>query len=314
MRVTNSMMSNNLLNNVNKSMTQLDKYYTQMATGKKIQTPSDNPLVSSRALRYRTIISDNTQYSENVEQAESWMEITSASLANITSALDRMRELCTQGASDTYTQDEREKILTEYNSLVEQVEDELNSTYMGRYIFSGYKTNDAPIIEDGNGNNILNPIVYGATATENPTEGQDINIEVGMGIYINVNSFAEDFYNLDVYNTLHSFDDRYKQMLNGEEVDEVTLRNDFDEMQGKIDEIMNIVSKEETNVGVKRSRMELTATRLEDNYANYTSLQANNEDINYAEAAMNYSTANAVYTAALKVGMSITQITLADYL
>jgi flagellar hook-associated protein 3 FlgL len=185
---------------------------------------------------------------------------------------------------------------------------------MGRYVFSGFKTNDAPIVQDEDGNNILNPVIYGETVTENPTEGQDINIEVGTGVYIDVNSFANDVYSLDTYNTLHSFDDRYAQMLNGEDVDETTLRNDFDEMQSKIDSIMNIVSKEETNVGVKRSRMELTATRLEDDYTNYSSLLSNNEDVNYAEAAMNYSTANAVYSAALKVGMSINQLTLADYL
>jgi flagellar hook-associated protein 3 FlgL len=314
MRITNSIMANNMLANVSKSMNTLDNYYTQMSSGKKIQVPSDDPLIASRALRYRTTLSDTTQYSENVEQANSWLEITSSALGNMTSILTRMRELCTEGASDTYTQTDREKILAEYTSLTEQLENEMNTTYMGRYVFSGYKTNTPPISENDDGTNVLNPLIYGADGSSDLTDGQDINIEVSTGIYLNVNSFATDIYDIDTYTTIHSFDERYQQMLNGEEVNQTILRNDFDEMQDKLDSIMNIISKEETNVGVKSARMELTSTRLDENYANYSSLCANNEDVDYAEASMNYMTANSVYTAALKVGMNITQLTLADYL
>lgn len=314
MRVTNVMLSNNMLVNVNRSMKNLDKYYLQMSSGKKIQVPSDDPLTASRALRYRTIISDLDQYTKNVEQVDSWLKITSSSLSNMTSILNRMRELCTQGASDTNTQSDREKILAEYTSLNAQLEDEVNSTYNGRYIFSGFKTNTEPITQDDNGNHILNTQIYGEDGTEDLTEGQDINIEVSTGIYMNVNSFATTIYNKGTYDTLHSFDERYKQMKNGEEVNQTVMRDDFDAMQSKIDDIISIISREETSVGVKSARMELTEVRLEENNANYTSLAANNEDVDYAQAAMNYNTANSVYSAALRVGMSINQLTLADYL
>lgn len=314
MRITNAMLSNNMLSNVNRSMNTLDKYYMQMSSGKKIQVPSDDPLIASRALRYRTIISDNRQYSENVEQATSWLSITSTSLANMTSILTRMRELCTEAANDTETQDDRAKILAEYTSLNTQLEDEINTTYNGRYIFSGFKTNTSPVTKSEDGDNILNPLVYGENGTEDLTKDQNINIEVSTGIYMNVNSFATQIYPLDTYNILHSFDERYSEMLKGEDVNQTVLRNDFDNMQKKLDEIMAVIAKEETSVGVKAARMDLTETRLEENYANYTSLQAENEDVNYNDASMNYNTANAVYSAALKVGMNINQLTLADYL
>ena len=60
--------------------------------------------------------------------------------------------------------------------------------------------------------------------------------------------------------------------------------------------------------------MELTENRLAEDYTNYKTLMSDNEDVNLAEAAMNYNTANAVYNAALKVGMGIAQVSLVDYL
>ena len=62
------------------------------------------------------------------------------------------------------------------------------------------------------------------------------------------------------------------------------------------------------------SRLNLIQDRLDDDGLNYKSLMSKNEDVNYADVAMNLNVANASYTAALKTGMTITQLTLADFL
>ena len=158
MRITNNMMTNSMLVRINNNMNQLDKYYTQMSSGKKIQMPSENPILASRALKLRNIVSSTEQYTSNSKQAASWMEITESAFKNITSIFESMGELCVQGASDQFKEDDRQKILNQFNSYVGQLESELNSTYMGRYVFSGYKTNTPPIIKDEfTGKNVLNP-------------------------------------------------------------------------------------------------------------------------------------------------------------
>ena len=72
MRMTNKIMQNNSLYNINNNKVLQDKLSTQMSTQKKITRPSDDPVVALRALRLRTSVSELTQYYEkNAPDAES---------------------------------------------------------------------------------------------------------------------------------------------------------------------------------------------------------------------------------------------------
>ena len=62
MRITNKIMQNNSLTNINNNKVQQDKLSTQMETGKKITRPSDDPVIAIRALRLRSTRSEVTQY------------------------------------------------------------------------------------------------------------------------------------------------------------------------------------------------------------------------------------------------------------
>lgn len=327
MRITNQMTANRLISNVNKNLNTLEKYNMQGSTGKKIQKASENPIIASRALRYRTIVSDIDQYIENTHQASSWLEVTDTAMNNVNEILTQMRSLCNQGATDTYTTEDRNKMLTEYNSLLSQLENELNSTYMGRYIFSGFRTDQKPITKDNNGKNILNPDIYG---DKNPpvkpsVDGQVIEIEVGTGVSIDVNTVATDIYNKDDYDNLHSFDDIYEYInsdayKNLDEADKLAadkqmdIRGKMEKMLTTIDDYMAKVSNEQTKVGVKMNHSDLIEERLSTNKISYSKLMSENEDINIAEVTTNISTANTTYTAALKIGMNINKLSLVDYL
>lgn len=69
MRITNSMMINNMLRNMSANLNRLDKYQSQLATGRKIRVPSDDPVGASRSLRARTDLARNQQYAKNVDDA-----------------------------------------------------------------------------------------------------------------------------------------------------------------------------------------------------------------------------------------------------
>lgn len=75
--MTNKIMQNNSLYNINNNKILRDKLSTMMATQKKITRPSDDPVVAIRALRLRTSVSELTQYYEkNAPDAESWLDVT----------------------------------------------------------------------------------------------------------------------------------------------------------------------------------------------------------------------------------------------
>ena len=149
MRITNPMMTNRMLLNMTRNAINVDSLYNQIATGKKISFPSDNPILASRALKFRTNVSETEQYKKNVAQGLSWMEVSEAAFKNVHNIMDKIRDLAERGATGTLTFEDRQKIITEIASLTDQIGLEMNATYAGRYIFSGYRTDEAPtIIED----------------------------------------------------------------------------------------------------------------------------------------------------------------------
>ena len=62
MRITNRIMENNSLYNINNNKILQDKLSTQMSTTKKLTRPSDDPVTAIRALRLRTSVSELTQH------------------------------------------------------------------------------------------------------------------------------------------------------------------------------------------------------------------------------------------------------------
>ncbi len=148
MRITNSMMTNSMMLNLNKNARITNRYYTQLATSKRFQQPSEDPIAASRALRFRTNVSNTAQYQKNVSSADAWMDVTDTAFSNTTEMLkDRVTYLLNQGSNDTLTLSDRQKIAKEIDDLLDQIaSNEMNANYAGRYVFSGYKTDEPPML------------------------------------------------------------------------------------------------------------------------------------------------------------------------
>ena len=145
MRITTKVIQNNSLNNINTNKLLQDKLSQQMSTEKKVNRPSDDPIVAIRALRLRTNVNQINQYYEkNVPDAESWLEVTESALSSMSDVVTDMIDQCIKGSNEDLTTEDRETILTALKALRDEVYATGNSDYAGRYIFSGYRT-DTPI-------------------------------------------------------------------------------------------------------------------------------------------------------------------------
>ena len=91
--------------------------------------------------KLRTMVTQLEQYKDkNIGDAESWLKITTTSLDNITSRLEDIQSYCTQGSTDSFKTSDRSAIIDVLKEMQDMINSEGNSTYAGRYIFSGYKT------------------------------------------------------------------------------------------------------------------------------------------------------------------------------
>lgn len=304
MRVTNRMLINNMINNIGGNLRRMEKYQNRLSTGKKINVPSDDPVVAARALKLRTDVSRLEQYDRNVKDALSWMEITESSLANITDILHRARVLAVQGANGTTTPEDTQKIEEEVKQLKHQLIQVANSTYSGRYIFSGFKTDKKLLNEDG------------SFAIEVINDVEKIVYEVDIGDDIRINLTGGDVFNnggdataLDPNPPLMI--ELFNQFIAALNVgDHSTVGGLLDD----IDEHMDNITRVRADVGARYNRLELTENRLSKNIYNFTKLMSENEDIDQAENIMLLKSEENVYQASLAGGARIIQPSLMDFL
>ena len=141
MRVTNQMVNNTALKNMQRSQTKVSDTLTQLTTGKRIQKSSDDPVIAMRALKLRSTVSQLDQYkSKNIKDADSWMSVTETSLNTIVGRLSDVYNYCVQGANDTFDSAAKSSVADALLSLRDMIYGEGNATYAGRYLFSGFRT------------------------------------------------------------------------------------------------------------------------------------------------------------------------------
>lgn len=141
MRITNKIMQNNSLYNINNNKILQDKLSTQMSTQKAITRPSDDPVVAIRALRLRSSVSELTQYyKKNAPDAQSWIEVTGKGLSTVIDILTDMNRQANKGANKDYTSSELSIIVKQLQSLRDEFYATGNLDYAGRYVFTGYRT------------------------------------------------------------------------------------------------------------------------------------------------------------------------------
>jgi len=124
----------------------LAKIQTQVATGKRVNTPADDPIAAVHILELERAQLESAQYAKNSALARSRLNLEEQALADIGTVLQRVRELVVQ-ASNTGTMNDadRRSIAVELESRLEELQDIGNRRDGGgEYLFSGFSTLTRP--------------------------------------------------------------------------------------------------------------------------------------------------------------------------
>ena len=142
--MTNKIMRNNSLYNINQNKILEDKLTNQMTNQSKIVRPSDDPVVAIRALRLRTNVTNVTQYHDkNAADADQWLTVTADALNTIDEVLKDLYSQATGAANKYLTSEDLSIILEQMKSLTKEFYASGNVDYAGRYVFSGFRTDTA---------------------------------------------------------------------------------------------------------------------------------------------------------------------------
>ena len=289
MRVTQSMLSQNMLRNLSSSYNNMGKLQEQLNTGKKVTRPSDDPVVVMKGMGYGMQVDKVEQFQKNMGEVNNWLDSSDDALDGVGQVLHRLKELATN-ASNTGTmgENERKAIETEMNQLREHVRDLANTKVGDKHIFSGSMT-DKPLFNKDTG------------FEQGESFGKAVEIEVFDGINLRVST--------DVNKMFKEIDDMF-----GEVEGMVATGEGFSGLITSIDSKLDTVLSKRADIGARSNRAELMHNRLEMQEGAAKKQRSQNEDVDYEKTITDLITSESIHRATLSVGARIMQPSLMDFL
>src|ERR1700704_4715765 len=98
MRITQGMMADTSLRNIQANQSRLEVLTQQITSGSRINKPSHHPIGAAQALSLQEGLDQATQYGRNIDQASAWLNSSDSALSSVTDAIHRARGLAVQAA------------------------------------------------------------------------------------------------------------------------------------------------------------------------------------------------------------------------
>src|SRR5699024_861505 len=136
MRITQGMLTNNMLRNLTNSYKKFNTYFEQVNTGKKISLPSQDPVVAMQGVNFRSQVAEIDQYRRNINEVYSWMDSSDTAFDKATQTMQKLSELGVQGSNDTYDELGRPSMKEEVKHLKEHLMEIANTNENGKHIFN----------------------------------------------------------------------------------------------------------------------------------------------------------------------------------
>jgi flagellar hook-associated protein 3 FlgL len=304
------MMQDNYLKCLSRNMGKMVSLQYQMATGKRLNKMSDDPVDAMSVMQFRAKLYRSERYKESVESGLTWLQQTESSVLELNEILKSAYETVIQISNDWLGDDDKKAAAELIGQLRDHVLTIGNTQSGTQHIFGGYNTKKAPFTVDSSGKLLYNGHDLMDDANPALIEESKVNIEyeVGFNLRMNVSVNGVQLLGMGEDNIYSVLDSLYNVLKEGAPAGELTA------YAGKLQDTQSHVLAVLGDIGGRVNRLELIANRYEENQLMYTDIKSKLEDVDQAEALMNFKMAEYVYNAALQVGSRIVQPSLVDFL
>jgi flagellar hook-associated protein 3 FlgL len=122
----------------------------QIASGKRVQTPADDPVAAVHIMELQRALSESDQFDRNADMAKSRLTLEEQALADANTLMQRVQELTVQGNNASVDPASRKMLATEVRSRLKELVDIANRRDAnGEYLFSGFATLTQPFAQTG---------------------------------------------------------------------------------------------------------------------------------------------------------------------
>jgi flagellar hook-associated protein 3 FlgL len=156
-RITQNQLFSRALSDIHRTLGRFNSLQGQVATGRRISRPSDDPAAALRIIPLQNDLRNLEQMGSNVALARETLNTGASALEDASSLMQRLRELTMQAANGSISAGDRESIGQEMDQLLQQLVGIGNSRRGDRYLFGGTESSGSPfeLVRDGDRSRVI---------------------------------------------------------------------------------------------------------------------------------------------------------------
>ncbi len=300
MRISTNTIYQTAISKINSLQSDQSRLQQQIATGKRLLTPSDDPLAASRVLELSQAQNINTRYSDNRKIAETHFGDLDSSLASITELLTTARTTMV-GSAGTLTTEQRNSVAIQLNSALETLLGFANTRdASGNYLYAGFKNKTIPFTSTATG------------ATYNGDSNQQL-LQVDAQRQMSVNAPGDSVFQAggnDIFSTFSTL----VTLLNNPAASASTVSAGVATAISSMDSAISNVANVRSSVGSRLNELDSLNNVGSSRELQYAEAMSGLQDLDYAQALSDVSQKQTILTAAQKSFVTTTSLSLFDFI
>jgi flagellar hook-associated protein 3 FlgL len=304
-RVTPGSINAQLARDLQLALAALAKQQGMISTGRRIDTPADDPGGTAQALTVRSRQATNAQLQKNIQDARGNLAAAESTLSSAIEFLQQVREVAIQGANDTSDAPARQALGTQVDQILEAVVSIANTRGPGgSMLFGGQEVTVAPYTVTRNGSGTITAVAVNPRGINGsmPAEVAE-GLTVAQGVP-GTTAFGAMTDPTNVFDTLI----RLRDALNTNNA--VGVRTELDNVTAAHDR----VTTASVLMGTRLGWLDTLESRLKDESLGLASRLSTIEDVDMAKAVTDMTQIQAFYEAGLAAGARLLQQSLVDFL
>lgn len=315
MRITNTSMVRNHMYDTQQNLSRMNKINEQLE-GKMINRVSDDPHKAIRIMTLNNEIRYTEKYNYNIDETVGWMQTTDGSLEHFTNTLGDIKEEILKVGNGTYSKEEIKAVQAEMNEKIKDLADSLNTTYGGKYMFGGTNVDEPPIKavtdKDGIVRLELNPNINSGDLKADISDGIEVDYNVSIDEIFNIKRDKDGNVTDEGFlGEINKLSETMNKIVNGDEKAKEDL---LGPLKDNLDGLFKHSLDERTSLGVRENTAEKVKELNDENILNMKSVLSMDQDTDHVEKFIELKSAELVYQASIKVGATLIQPTILDYM
>jgi flagellar hook-associated protein 3 FlgL len=305
MKVSTSQIFDRATTQMSAQQAKVSEMQTQLATGKQVLRPSDNPEQAALIQRLSTALNRQDVYESNIDSINSRLGAEESALLAAEDVMQRIRELAVQASTDTVSSDGRQIIAAEVTSLRDQLVSLANSTDVsGNYVFSGSMVRTLPFSENASGD-----LVYQGDQNR-------MLVDVSDQRQLALNRPGNEAFS-SVLREVDGVSERVNFFTVIDDFSAALKDNDQTQLQSSLAEVSDLTQNMAISIADVGSRLRITESQLDsltETKLRYQTLLSNAEDLDYATAITQLTSEIMSLEAGQSSFAKISQLSLFDYI